>query len=274
MVRGSLVCVVLMLSFGFLSATEAVAPVSVEKLKAEIDTLRLMLEAEQQRAATLQKLNDAQRTLNHELQKQLDELRKSLEAASRDRDAKLLLMQASLEELKAAYRKQAEEREIAARAQHERDEQIPALKKEVEAIKQQLISEQLKGKALLEKNEALLKQVEESTRRLTQQTKTVTAKPVSLEKVKPAPATRGKVTELDATRQLIVVNLGTDAGVKVGDTLEVFRVAAEPKESLYLGQATVVRTTETSSVCRFSGVTEGRMPRQNDTVATSLTNPK
>jgi len=107
MVRGSLVCLALVVSFGFLSASEP-PPVTVEKLRAEIDGLRLSLEAEQQKAVTLQKLNDAQRSLNQELQKQLDELGKSLEATSKDRDAKLAKVQATLEEVKASSQKQAE----------------------------------------------------------------------------------------------------------------------------------------------------------------------
>lgn len=272
MVRGSLVCFALVFSFGSLPASEPM-PETVEKLRAEIDALRMTLEAEQQKAATLQKLNDAQRTLNQELQKQLDELRGSMEASTKDRDAKLAKLQASLEELKLASAKQAEEQQAAAKQQQMRDEQIPALKKEIESIKQQLIAEQLKGKTLAERNELLLKQVEDSNR-IAQQNKNVTAKPVSLEKVKPVATLRGKVTELDLSRQLIVANLGSDVGVKAGDVLEVYRVAADPKESLYLGQATVIRTTETSSVCRFAPVTEGRLPQLNDAVATSLSNPK
>lgn len=275
MVRGSLVCLALTLPLGSLPASEPVAPATAEKLRAEIDALRLSLETEQQKATTLQKLNDAQRALNQELQKQLDELRKSLEATARDRDAKLAEFQASLDELKATSRRQAEERDAAARLQRQRDEQIPALKREVESVKQQLIVEQLKGQALLGMNDDLLKKLDDAKQRSAQQNRTVTAKPVSLEKVKPATAPlKGKVTELDASRQLIVVDLGADAGLRAGDVLEVFRVAADPKASLYLGQATVIRTTELGSVCRYAAATEGRSPQLNDTVATSLANPK
>jgi hypothetical protein len=151
-----------------------------------------------------------------------------------------------------------------------REEQIPTLKKEIESLRQLLIAEQLKARALQDRNDAVVRQLEEVNKQLTQIQAKTPAKPVSLVKSKPAIDLNGKVTEIDASRQLLVVNLGSDSGLKPGDTLELYRIAADPKASLYLGQVTVLKTTETSSVGRYTSVQPERLPQLNDTVSTNL----
>jgi Tfp pilus assembly protein PilO len=73
--------------------------------------------------------------------------------------------------------------------------------------------------------------------------------------VPPAPAlpqqANGRITRIDPTFPLAVINLGSDAGLKNGMKLEVFRLADDVKEARYLGELVVIEVRPTEAIGRF-----------------------
>ncbi len=77
------------------------------------------------------------------------------------------------------------------------------------------------------------------------------AKPPSSGRNPPKEKIEGKVTEVDGGSGLVAISVGSDAGLAVGNTLEVYRVS-EAKGASYLGTLRIEKATPTTLVGRFT----------------------
>jgi hypothetical protein len=82
----------------------------------------------------------------------------------------------------------------------------------------------------------------------------------------------GKVLRVDEKTGLLTLSVGSDAGVKQGHTLKVFRIDPDvPANSKYLGVVEVVEVTARTAVARVRTPPPSRLPlRAGDQVATSI----
>ena len=65
----------------------------------------------------------------------------------------------------------------------------------------------------------------------------------------PAENVEGTVKKV-ADGGLIVISIGSDAGLQKGNTLEVFRLGPKPADAKYLGRVRVLEVTATEAVCQ------------------------
>jgi hypothetical protein len=78
----------------------------------------------------------------------------------------------------------------------------------------------------------------------------------------------GKITSVDESSKLVKVSIGSDAGLKKGDTLEVYRLDA--KEPKYLGQLKVVEVKPTEAVAQAVSGVKDDAPKVGDNVTNRL----
>ncbi len=90
-------------------------------------------------------------------------------------------------------------------------------------------------------------------------------------RAKPA-AIQGKITSISKTSRLVQISIGNEAGLKQGQTLDVYRLAgAEAQRPLYLGTLTLVRTDALSALGEFKSVFgNDRHPVVGDEVASEF----
>jgi hypothetical protein len=69
----------------------------------------------------------------------------------------------------------------------------------------------------------------------------------------PPEGVEGTVKKVDEASGLVMISLGSDAGLMKGHTLEVFRLGTNPKEAKYLGTVKVVEVSPTEAVCQPTG---------------------
>ncbi|MCE9532509.1 MAG: hypothetical protein K8T89_15520 [Planctomycetes bacterium] len=82
----------------------------------------------------------------------------------------------------------------------------------------------------------------------------------------------GTVTAVGNEGRLLQTSLGTDAGLKVGQVLEVFRTGSGNQKPLYLGTLTLVRVDAQASLGQFKSVVgQNERARVGDEVAKDLT---
>jgi hypothetical protein len=78
---------------------------------------------------------------------------------------------------------------------------------------------------------------------------------------------KGLVTQVDSTNNLLKINIGSDAGLLRGHTLEVYRV--NDKQPKYLGRVRVVEVNPTSAVVQPVGKMQGPVEK-GDNVASRI----
>ena len=87
----------------------------------------------------------------------------------------------------------------------------------------------------------------------------------------PAPSgVRGTVTSV-AGNGLTQVNIGSDVGLRPGNTLDVYRLdPVNPAASVYLGKLTIQRVNPKAAVGQFQALNRIKLPREGDVVDSSL----
>jgi RNA polymerase sigma factor (sigma-70 family) len=163
----------------------------------------------------------------------------------------------------ANLRKQLENAQYAAavtdaqKALREKDDEIAALR-------DQLAASQIEVKALIDRCKSLEVKIEE----LQKERAKDKAKPDKPAGVPPAdaPEIKGEVTK--AADGLVVVNVGKDAGVEAGLTLNVYRL----KPPLYVGDLRIVEVREREAVGKLVHAAPGRTIEAGDRVTTRFTN--
>jgi hypothetical protein len=85
----------------------------------------------------------------------------------------------------------------------------------------------------------------------------------------PAQTVRGQVVSIDATTGLTTISVGSDAGVSTGDVMQVYRLDADPKKSLYLGEITIRATRNKEAVGQFAAKTKNGL-KPGDEVSSNI----
>jgi hypothetical protein len=89
----------------------------------------------------------------------------------------------------------------------------------------------------------------------------------SAKKNPPLEDVRGKVLDVDATSGLVSISLGRDAGIQVGNTLEVYRLEPKPE---YLGTIRVVDVKSNQAVAKPVTPQGGKQLQKGDRVASRV----
>ena len=82
----------------------------------------------------------------------------------------------------------------------------------------------------------------------------------------PASPVEGRIRSIDEGSGLMKINVGSDAGLEKGHTLEVFRLKPLPK---YLGQIRIISVTHKEAVGQAAGRLTGQL-QVGDTVAARI----
>jgi hypothetical protein len=97
------------------------------------------------------------------------------------------------------------------------------------------------------------------------------AKDVAVNRNPPPEDVEGVVLETDAKTGLVTISIGTDSGVNVGNTLEVFRIKPDPK---YLGTIRILDAQAKQAVGRLTAAPRYGPIEKGDIVATKIMSTK
>jgi hypothetical protein len=127
-------------------------------------------------------------------------------------------------------------------ADKDKDASLAEKEREIAALRDQLTKAQIDAQLLAKRN----KELEERIRELEKERDKKTDKPAD------GPPVEGVVTK--AADGLVVVSIGSDAGVQKGQTLEIYRLNDKaPEQSKYLGRIKIVEVKATESVGQPEG---------------------
>lgn len=161
-------------------------------------------------------------------------------------------------------RVQSEVTLLRAKAQ-QRDTELAERDKKAQDASNHAVEMEIAFNASNERNQRLLTQLEKLTQALKKaEVSGSTTHQVSKQNP-PSEEIHGRVTETDKEKGLVVISVGTDQGVNVGNTLEVFRL----KPATYLGTIKILQARHDVAVGRPTSPL--RVPIQvGDEVATSV----
>ena len=238
---------------------------AIEKLKMENAELRKQLELERAVAANerkarlvaedAEKLAEAKRQLAEVQQRRADA--ESKVAAER---AQIAVLAQKLAELAA---KNAEDRGVEAKRQLE-IEQVQRAKALEEAVRSKERAVQLEVELKTHQKRFL-----ELEKRIVELEKSRQPRDKAPEDRKPLANIRGKIIQVEASG-LVMLSVGVDAGLAVGDSLDVYRLANDSKNPKYLGKVILVRAEPKQAVGRFSGVDKNSQPVVGDMVSSGV----
>jgi hypothetical protein len=221
-------------------------------------------EAAQQAAAAAERLV-AEKKRSDDLAARTEVDRKQLlQVLEKDRALLLAAREALEKERQLALAARDEARVQAAVAEKNALEARDVAAKQATALKDRLALAAAEHQLLLERTAQLQKRVAELEKDNARLEKGLPAKDPDAPKNpgrNPPPANvEGAVKSTDSSG-LMVITIGSDAGLKKGHTLELFRVASQPQ---YLGMIVIVEVTEKQSVARPVGkLTAAPMPGDN-----------
>jgi HEAT repeat protein len=111
-------------------------------------------------------------------------------------------------------------------------------------------------KTLQDRNERLVKQIEELTKEVTRLRRGGAEQAAPQDRNPPAAMVEGTIRQVDAATGLVTITIGSDAGVQKGHTLEVYRLKPAPK---YLGTLRIVDVKPKEAVGRCVGKPQGAL---------------
>jgi hypothetical protein len=179
---------------------------------------------------------------------------------------------AIIQQLKATIERQQKELESLKKVVKEREVVIVSLEAKLKETVNAALNHETQVKIRQAQNETLLEQVRELTKALARLEAGKQPGGVDAPATAPNPPpnkVEGKVEKIKG--DLIMINIGSDSGLKKDHTLEVFRLDPEPA---YLGMIRIVEVNEKSAVGRMVAAANAknrRMPKEGDRVASSLT---
>lgn len=182
-----------------------------------------------------------------------------------------LALKQALEQAKVSQVQRARAKEALKRVQVELDKQRKlqlVQQAQLRVIQAKLEASEAQQKALRDRTRVLEKRLQEAVRALAQ-AKVKGAPPVRAGANPPARNIEGKVAKVDGSG-LLLLTVGADAGLRVGQTLELFRLnEGKPARSKYLGKVRIVTVTPRRSIAKPMGrLTE--KAKAGDRVATQL----
>jgi hypothetical protein len=252
-----------------------VARANETQLNNTVATVMQQLKEEQAKAKDLEaRLAKA----NAALQQHDAELKSDLSAATLNTEKADVLTRSHLEEMKRLKKENAALLKVV----QERDQTIVKLNEERNKAQDKMYQALSEAEAMRQRNESLLNHNRELEIKLAKQ-KVTGATGASLTPAvrgpdqpnPPAAYVRGKVTKVDAEDpDLLVINIGTDNGVRDGQTLDVYRLSPEPQ---YIGMLRIRSADHHQSVAHMVRSRIGgarREVRVGDEVASSIQPPR
>jgi hypothetical protein len=136
-------------------------------------------------------------------------------------------------------------------------------------LRDKVVAAEIEAKSLrarLEQMTAKVAEIEKDLARLRAQPGGEPARPV---RNPPRELIEGLVKQVEEKSGLITVNVGADAGLQKGQTLEIFRLDADPGKSLYLGSLRILEVRDKEAIAMPVG--RPRAPiRVGDRVASRI----
>jgi cell division protein FtsB len=151
----------------------------------------------------------------------------------------------------------------------QRNKELTDKEKDVQTFRDRAVEMEITAKRTQEMNERLLVQLETMNKALKSADASIANKPLREGATRVNPPTEevaGTIKETDAQSGLVTINVGTDRGVKEGNTLDVFRLKPE---AAYLGTIVILSARPNEAVGRPTS--KGRIPLQvGDKVASNV----
>jgi myosin heavy subunit len=145
-----------------------------------------------------------------------------------------------------------------------RDGDLAKMEKQVQDFRDNAVDKEIFAKSMQEKNERLLAEVERLHKWIKDKESGVGERS-AIVKNPPNEDVEGKILQTDESG-LVTISIGSDHGVKQGNTLDVFRLSPEPR---YLGTIEILRARPNEAVGRMTS--KGRVsPAVGDKVASSV----
>jgi hypothetical protein len=152
----------------------------------------------------------------------------------------------------------------------QRNKELANKEKDVQTFRDRAVEMEILSKRTQDMNERLLVQIEDMTKALkvaesggarTRANGAVAVNP-------PNEAVEGTIKQTDPASGLVTISIGTDKGVREGNTLDVFRLKPE---AAYLGAIVILNARPNEAVGRLTG--KGRLPLMvGDKVASNVMN--
>ncbi len=224
---------------------------------------------------------------------EIKRLQGDIASAKKDKDLLEAKVQNTEKELQAErtnYQSQRNNATVSKEELERRQQETASLTAQVNKANTALAEEQKKGKQLQdEKMQAVINfnsehernvRLLESHRQLTQNYELaqkklaslgVSAKDVQVTRNPPPEDVEGVIEETDAKTGLVTISIGSDSGVNVGNTLEVFRIKPEPK---YLGTIKILDAQAKKAVGRLTAPPRYGALAVGDIVATKIMSTK
>jgi len=140
------------------------------------------------------------------------------------------------------------------------------LEKEKNFLRENAVAAQIEAKAVGDRNKQLEEKIQEKEKELVKAktsgggtTTTLSAKNPPLENI------QGRVKEYDARSGLMTLDIGSDAGLTAGHTLELFRL----NPAKYLGTIRIMRVTPHEAIAQPLGRLQGPV-QKSDTAASKI----
>ncbi|HEV3205090.1 MAG TPA: hypothetical protein VGY77_11930 [Gemmataceae bacterium] len=247
----------------------------------EINTQNAILKAE--RNSYVQAIEGIKNSHQGEINKLKNELAQANNAAAKatqdakDANSQKELMAKNFESEKANHAKDLEELkrrqaevENITKAAAAKDDKINALEKDNGDFRNRAVAAEINFKAEHERNARLLDQLEKLAKdneRLQQQAKGGGIIAGAPPKKAPPDDVKGTVVEIDAKSGLLTISIGSDSGINVGHTLEVYRLEPNPE---YLGSIKIVDVHFKQAVARAVLPLKTEKLRKGDVVASRI----
>ena len=131
----------------------------------------------------------------------------------------------------------------------QRDDQLKTYEKAAEDARDQKVQFEMQAHSEHQRNQRLLQQLEDQTKRI-QRLEHTGEGSVAQVSNPPQADLNGLITKTDPQSGLVTLDIGSDAGLIKGNTLEVFRLSPEPK---YLGTLEILAVRPNESVGKQIG---------------------
>jgi len=219
-----------------------------------------------------------------------EKTRDALEADKKRLEGQITAVQNELQTEKSKFLDQNKNATVSNEELQRRQQEVSAVMDRLNKAAVALAEEQKKGKQLQdEKMQAVINfnsehernvRLLENSRQLSQNYELaqkklaslgVSAKDVLVNRNPPPDDVEGVITDTDAKTGLVTISIGSDSGVNVGNTLEVFRIKPEPK---YLGTIKILDAQAHQAVGKLTAAPRYGPLEKGDIVATKIMSTK
>jgi len=219
-----------------------------------------------------------------------EKTRDALEADKKRLEGQITAVQNELQTEKSKFLDQNKNATVSNEELQRRQQEVSAVMDRLNKAAVALAEEQKKGKQLQdEKMQAVINfnsehernvRLLENIRQLSQNYELaqkklaslgVSAKDVLVNRNPPPDDVEGVITDTDAKTGLVTISIGSDSGVNVGNTLEVFRIKPEPK---YLGTIKILDAQAHQAVGKLTAAPRYGPLEKGDIVATKIMSTK